>query len=174
MISTIIRVKKKKKQRQKIPHSITFLGGSKFANEKESHAAAHAEEPNAFLITERSENNLQHFQEDLSTEQTQESLACSIPLATRTSTASAGKDRAQRAGCECYCLGFILFSFVMLGTGPRASQLLGRALNPCALPSASQIFISSIWKWQARPSTRYLPLLDCYSHTSSLTILGSC
>lgn len=39
------------------------------------------EEPNAFLITERSENNLQRFQEDPSTEQTQESLGCSTPLA---------------------------------------------------------------------------------------------
>lgn len=43
MIPTIIRVKKKtQKQKQKTPRSITFLGGSKFANEKESHAAAHA------------------------------------------------------------------------------------------------------------------------------------
>lgn len=41
MIPTIIRVKKKN-ENKKNPRSITFLGGSKFANEKESHAAAHA------------------------------------------------------------------------------------------------------------------------------------
>lgn len=41
MISTIVRVKKQKTKTKK-PRSISFLGGSKFANEKKSHPAAHA------------------------------------------------------------------------------------------------------------------------------------
>lgn len=42
MIPTIVRVRKQKKNKNKKPRSIPFLGGSKFANEKKSHPAAHA------------------------------------------------------------------------------------------------------------------------------------
>lgn len=144
MISTIIRVKKQKTKTKNHVALHSWVGPSLLMKRRAIQQLMQ-EEPNAFLIIERSENNLQHFREDPSTGQTQESLTCSTPLATRARTASAGEERAPRAGCECYCLGFIfLFNFVMLGTGPRASQLPGRALNPRAISSASQMFNSSI------------------------------
>lgn len=106
MISTIIRVKKQKAKTKNHVALHSWVGPSLLMKRRAIQQLTQ-EEPNAFLIIERSENNLQRFREDPSTGQTQESLTCSTPLATRARTASAGEERAPRAGCECYCLGFI-------------------------------------------------------------------